>query len=344
LSLAERLTRGWYREPGGFSALAPLSWLYGGAVRLRRLAYRRHWLSSRRIGRPVLVVGNLTVGGTGKTPLTLWLGQTLAASGIRVGIVSRGHGRHETGTQPRAVEPTSSWQDVGDEPLLLATRSGCPVWVCRDRAAAAQAAVAAGCELILADDGLQHLRLERDCEIVVIDGARGFGNARLLPAGPLREPVSRLATADVVVVNGAATHASLRQRLPPGAHVMQLRQGQGVPVGGSAGEGRPLASFRGPPVHAVAGIGHPERFFAALRAAGLDVIAHPFPDHHPFAAADVTFGDALAVLMTEKDAVKCRPFARPGLWYVPVTAQFSEPGVSALLQELSRKLGLSLKG
>jgi tetraacyldisaccharide 4'-kinase len=346
----ERLTRHWYQFPAGASPLLPLSWAYGGAVRLRHLAYQRRWLASYGAGRPLLVVGNLSVGGTGKTPLTLWLAESIKAAGIQAGIASRGHGRQQQGTAPREVTPASPWQEVGDEPLLLAIRSGCPVRVCRDRVAAARALVAAGCEVILADDGLQHLRLKRDCEIVVIDGARGFGNGRLLPAGPLREPPRRLAQADVIVVNGAPDHASLQGALPPGAVTMSLVPGDALPVGADGGgkasttAGRPLKSFRGAAVHAVAGIGNPRRFFATLTSAGLDIIPHPFPDHHPFSPADIAFADGYAVLMTEKDAVKCRAFARPGLWYVPVSAQLSEADARNLLAQVSRKLGISLQG
>jgi len=195
--------------------------------------------------------------------------------------------------------------------------------------------------VIIADDGLQHLRLARTCDIVVIDGARGFGNGRLLPAGPLREPPSRLRHAGIVVVNGAPEHASLlagRNRLDSSALQMSLHGGDAYRLDGEAPP-RPLQLFRGQRLHAVAGIGNPERFFRDLRAHGLDVIEHPFGDHHPFVAADLTFGDDLPVLMTEKDAVKCRSLAAPRLWYVPVAARFSEPQGRALLAEVARRLG-----
>jgi tetraacyldisaccharide 4'-kinase len=333
--LQQRLTERWYAAGARPSLLQPLSWLYGSLLELRRRGYASGWLASERIGRPVIVVGNLTVGGTGKTPLTLWLAQELRARGRSVGILSRGYGR--AAGAPRTVRSDSSWREVGDEPLLLARRSGCATVVARDRAAGARVLAALGVDVILCDDGLQHLRLARDCAIAVIDGARGFGNGRLLPAGPLREPAAALARADLVVVNGAPEHPSLA-RLPAGRLLrMEL-------IGGAQGP-RPLSAFRDRPVHAVAGIGHPARFFRELRAQGLQVIEHAFPDHHPFVDADLTFGDALPVLMTEKDAVKCAAFADARLWYVPVAARFSDQDARQLVARVLAKTGdLSVAG
>lgn len=337
--MEQRLTRLWYRESPGVSPLAPLAWVYGAVVRARRRAYARGWLRAFPAGRPVVVVGNLTVGGTGKTPLVIWLAAQLTARGLAVGIVSRGHGG-DPARAPRLVQENSRWQQVGDEPLILFRRTGCPTVVCRDRVAGARVLAAQGVDVILADDGLQHLRLERDCEILVIDGARGFGNGRMLPAGPLREPVARASAADVIVMNGVPEHASLAA-LISGAFCMRLVPASVLPV-----DGRPIArtleGFQGEPVHAVAGIGHPGRFFGDLRARGLTVIEHPFPDHHPFAPADLAFTDAFPVLMTEKDAVKCRHFTGTRLWYLPVAASFSEPEAHELLARVSRKLGLSV--
>jgi tetraacyldisaccharide 4'-kinase len=322
------LTELWYREHAGPSLLQPLAWLYGGLVALRRRAYASGWARSAGAGRPVVVVGNLTVGGTGKTPLTLWLAQALGAAGLRVGIVARGYGSR-TGRAPRRVAPDSPWQEVGDEPLILARRSACPTVVGIDRLAAARVLAADGVDAILADDGLQHLRLARACEIVVIDGARGLGNGRLLPAGPLREPASRLRQVDAVVVNGAVTRGSLAPLLPGVVLGMQLAATEAVSL--DERSRRPLGSFNGQRVHAVAGIGNPQRFFSELRAYGLEVIEHAFPDHHPLSAAQVAFADALPVLMTEKDAVKSRSFANPRLWYVPVSAQLTAPDAHELL-------------
>jgi tetraacyldisaccharide 4'-kinase len=318
--MQRRLTELWY-APARPSLLQPLGWLYAGAMRVRRALYKAGVLRTLRSDIPVVVVGNLTVGGTGKTPLVLWLSAALGADGRRVGILSRGYGRSDGRVQ--AVTSTSDWHAVGDEPLLLARRSGCATVVAQDRAAGAAALARGGANVVVADDGLQHLRLARDCEILVVDGARGFGNARVLPAGPLREPVSRLAQADLVIVNGAAEHPSLAS-LPAGRTVtMQLAPADALRVDGH-GSARPLGELRGQRVHAVAGIGNPARFFRALRAQGIEPIEHPFPDHHRFTPRDLAFGDEAPVLMTEKDAVKCTGFADARLWYVPVTAQFSE--------------------
>jgi tetraacyldisaccharide 4'-kinase len=336
------LNRIWYGGAPASLLLLPLSWLYGVVMSVRRTFYAQGWLASYRVGRPVIVVGNLTVGGTGKTPLVAWLAERLKARGLRVGIVSRGYG--STSTAPRVIEPTSRWQDAGDEPLLLRQRTGCDVVVSTDRVAGAHLLVQRGADVILADDGLQHLRLARDAEILVIDGARGFGNGRLLPAGPLREPVSRAGWASVVVINGPAEHASIAQvpvapdRWPV---PMTLAPGRVLPVAGVRAD-RSLESFRGQKVHAVAGIGNPARFFADLRGRGLDLVEHAFADHHPFTAADLDFGDAQPVLMTEKDAVKCRAFADARAWYVPVTAQFSDVHAGAMLETVIAKLGRSV--
>jgi tetraacyldisaccharide 4'-kinase len=348
--MEQRLTKLWYREDARPSLLQPLSWLYGAVVGLRRSAYSRSWLTAHRVGKPVVVVGNLTVGGTGKTPLVIWLAHRLRARGLKVGIVSRGYGsrREETRSQPaasagelRVVDERSSWQEVGDEPVLLARGSGCITVVGRDRVAAARALVAHAVDVILADDGLQHLRLARDCEIVVIDGSRGFGNARMLPAGPMREPVSRLAAADLIVVNGVPEHPSLRQMesfAKAKALRMQLLLSAAMRVDGQECP-RPLEDFRGRALHAVAGIGNPGRFFRDLRERGLQIIEHPFPDHHAFSAGELAFPDDLPVLMTEKDAVKCTPFANPRLWVVPAAAVFGEPQARELLEHVLRKIG-----
>src|SRR5579885_424562 len=198
--MQHRLFKLWYEEPPGASILQPLSWLYGGAICARRSAYRRGWLRSHSIGRPVIVVGNLTVGGTGKTPLTIWIANQLRKRGFEVGLVSRGYAREKGGL--RVVTSDSSWREVGDEPLILHRRTGCMTVVATNRVAAAAMLVARGAQIILADDGLQHLRMRRDGEIVVVDGSRGFGNGRLLPAGPMREGASRARAADALVVNG----------------------------------------------------------------------------------------------------------------------------------------------
>jgi tetraacyldisaccharide 4'-kinase len=323
----QRLTELWYRERARPSPLQPLAKVYGALSALRRRAYASGWVRSERAGKPVVVIGNLTVGGTGKTPLTVWLARELQAQGLKVGIVSRGYGR--AGRAPREVVPGSDWRVVGDEPLLLARHTDCPTVVGADRVAAARL-LAGRVDVVLADDGLQHLRLARDCEIVVIDGARGFGNGRLLPAGPLREPPSRLLVADAVVVNGAPRHASLAALSGRAPLAMVLEATHAMPLAAGA-QRTPLESFRGQRVHAVAGIGNPARFFEQLRGHGIEVLGHAFADHHVFRAAELDFGDELPVLMTEKDAVKCAAFPTGRLWYVPVAARLGAADAHELL-------------
>jgi tetraacyldisaccharide 4'-kinase len=338
--MEQRRTDIWYRESAASPWLQPLSWVYGLVVRGRRLAYATGWLRTRRADRPVIVVGNLTVGGTGKTPLVAWLASQLSAAGLKVGIVSRGYGSNAAGV--RIVTADSNWRDVGDEPVLLRKLTGCDIVVARDRYAGAQALVAGGVDVIIADDGLQHLRLARDCEIVVIDGARGFGNGGLLPAGPLREPTVRLGRADLIVMNGVPEHVSLlrgEHMLPPVVLQMTLSGDEAYRLDGS-GVSQPLERFRGGRIHAVAGIGNPLRFFRSLRAHGLEVIEHAFADHHPFVAADLSFPDGLPVLMTEKDAVRCRSLADARFWYVPVTARFDEIQARQILERIAAKLKL----
>jgi tetraacyldisaccharide 4'-kinase len=326
------LTRVWYESAPTGVVLLPLSWFFGAASVLRRSLYRWGIFRAHRIGRPVVIVGNLTVGGTGKTPLVIWLAQQMKASGFKVGIVSRGYGR--SGSAPHLVEAANGWRLSGDEPWLIRNATDCPMVVAADRVAGARVLAELGVDVIIADDGLQHLRLARDFEIVVVDGSRGFGNGRLLPSGPLRESLSRLNRVDAVVVNGPSAHLpALKAFHSPRIIQMSLVAAHAVPLEDS-GQARPvpLASFAGRRVHAVAGIGNPARFFDLLRAHGLDTIEHPFPDHHPFAAEDLRFLDGRPVLMTEKDAVKCRAFAREGIWYVPVKAQIDASQASALLQ------------
>jgi tetraacyldisaccharide 4'-kinase len=225
---------------------------------------------------------------------------------------------------------------VGDEALLLRRRTGVPVAVARDRVGAAHLLVAAGVDVIIADDGLQHLRLARDFEIAVIDGARGLGNGHLLPAGPMREPPERLSTVDAVVNNGEVD-APAPMLGVTAAFAMRLT---GDWLHALAGTGEPVAlsSLAGKRVHAIAGIGNPQRFFAQLAAARIEVVAHAFPDHHRYRATDLEFDDDLPLLMTEKDAVKCRRFAAANRWYLPVAASFAGAEGSALLARLQRCL------
>jgi len=327
--MRSRVERMWY-GPSGPIWLAPLSSLYGAIMALRSLLYRLGMRHRVKVGVPVVVVGNLTVGGTGKTPLVAWLSNKLTAVGLRVAIVSRGYGGRARGVTRVTVHSRAA--EVGDEPLMLARRAQATVFVGRDRVAAAKQAVADGADIVICDDGLQHLALVRDCEMVVIDGQRGFGNGCLLPRGPLRELPRRLRRVNAVVVNGPVTAPNFHlPRLVKRTHfAMNMRPGDARPVSGGASL-RSLASFRGSGVHAVAAIGNPQRFFDTLREAGLTLFEHPMPDHHSFKPGDLNFGDNLPILMTEKDAVKCAAFADERCWYVPVTAEFVEQEAEELI-------------
>jgi len=319
----------WYGRASPPWWLLPLSSLYGAAVGSRRYLYSKGLRRSIRVPVPVVVVGNLSVGGTGKTPLVCWLASHLAERGFKPGVVTRGHGG--ASGIARIIDASADPDAVGDEPVLLVRRSGAPVAVGRDRPAAAQLLVNAGCDVVVSDDGLQHYALARDCEIVVIDGERRFGNGSLLPAGPLREPEGRLAEADAVVLNGGRTPLD-------GTFSMRLDPGSASSVTGGAVKA--LAKFAGHTVHAVAGIGNPQRFFDMLRAHGIDVVAHPLPDHARLRAADISFGDQCPVLMTEKDAVKCLGIGGPNHWYVPVTASFAEGESKVLLDIVTRAMSM----
>ena len=299
----------------------PLAALYGAVTGLRRWMFRHGWLRSQRLPVPVIVVGNLTAGGTGKTPLTIALAAELRRRGYTPGVVSRGYGG--TQREPLLLDAAPDPARVGDEPCLIRA-SGTPVAVGTDRPAAARLLLAAGCDVVVADDGLQHYRLARDVEICVIDGERRFGNERLLPAGPLREPLRRLQQVDLRVCNGGVP--------APGEFPMTLRGDLAVNL--LDARERPLGDFAGGRVHAVAGIGHPQRFFASLRGAGLALIEHRFADHHRFTAEDLAFVPALPLLMTDKDAIKCRHFAQPDWWRVPVSAQLPEEFFEQLLQRM----------
>jgi len=307
--------------------LWPAAFLFGFVVFFRRFLYRTRILKSYPVGIPVIVVGNLAVGGAGKTPLVLWLADFLKRNGRKPGIVSRGYGGSVSkGKEARAATIASDPAEVGDEPMLLARRSGCPVWVAADRVLAATTLRKENPEVdvILADDGLQHYALRRDLEICVVD-AHGLGNGWLLPAGPLREPNSRLRSVDAVVHHGSSPSDGFHMTL----------QGENLANLANATEVRPLKSFAGQKVHAVAGIGDPNRFFLQLARAGLKITPHPFPDHHAFRAEDLAFGDAAPVVMTEKDAVKCKRIAQAHHWVFAVDAAPDPAFGRWLLEKLS---------
>jgi tetraacyldisaccharide 4'-kinase len=300
----------WYRRGAMAWLLWPASIVFGLLAFARRLLYRLRILDSSHPGIPVIVVGNLTAGGAGKTPLVLWIAEFLKGKGWSPAIVSRGHGG--AGGAPRAATISSEPEDVGDEPVVLARRSGCPVWVGGDRVAVIQAMRLQHPEVnvVILDDGLQHYRLRRDLEIAVVD-ARGLGNGFLLPAGPLREPARRLRTVDAVVCHDNEAFAGFRMSLV-GSELHRMTD---------ARERRPAQGFAGENVHAVAGIGNPNRFFLHLEKLGVRLIPHPFPDHHRFVAEELAFDDGADVLMTEKDAVKLRRYARANWWVLPVSAK-----------------------
>jgi tetraacyldisaccharide 4'-kinase len=312
--------------------LRPFSWLYRLVMSVRRAGYSLGLLRSGHPGVPVIVVGNVSVGGTGKTPLALWLAGKLRDRGHIVGIATRGYGGRARGTH--LVSARDSALESGDEAVLLARRSGCLVCVAARRLEAARELVRRGCNVILCDDGLQHLALRRELEIAVVDGARGLGNGWMLPAGPLREPARRIGEVDLVVVNGSgfpvpgiAADRTVHMRLEPGMAVSLVD-----------GEKQGLGAFRGRRVHAFAGIGNPDRFFSMLRGLGLECREQAFDDHHPFELRDFATGDQDPILMTEKDAVKCAPFADRRMWYVPVTAHLADADAARLLGAVSARL------
>ena len=322
MGLAERLVNAWYQGHPALLLLRPLEWLYRAVVQRKRQRFLAGQSPSYRAPVPVIVVGNITVGGTGKTPLILYLIEHCRARGLRVGVVSRGYGAQPPSV-PWRVTAEQSADEAGDEPLLLVQRSGVALMIDPDRARAVQALLSAEpLDLILCDDGLQHYRLARDLELVLIDAVRGLGNGRCLPAGPLREPQARLQSVDAVLFNGASADSAegFGFTLQPTARVNV-----------ASGERWPLDLFApGQAMHAVAGIGNPQRFFRTLEALNWRPIAHAFADHAIYSAAALDFSPSLPLLMTEKDAVKCRAFAQPDWWYLAVDARPS-PAFSAWL-------------
>ena len=320
----------WYRRANPPWWLIPPSVVYGAVSRLRRHAYATV-RQPTPLQRPVIVVGNLSVGGTGKTPLVCWLVAQLADRGLKPGVVTRGYGGSSRGA--RLVESTDDPHVVGDESILLARRTNVPVAVGRDRRAASQLLISAGCDVVVSDDGLQHYALARDCEIVVIDADRRFGNRRLLPAGPLRESPARLRGVDAIVLNGGGNDnsgaANAGMRLPTAPTRMRLEAIFAIEL--KHRTSKALREFAGHSVHAIAAIGNPQRFFDMLRSRAIDVVPHPLPDHAHLRAEDIFFADDRPVLMTEKDAVKCADIAGPQHWYVPVRAIFSADDAAALL-------------
>lgn len=337
MSLDRRLQRLWY---GAFRPslilLVPLSWLFAAVVALRRAGFRWGVLRSYRLDVPVIVIGNITVGGTGKTPFTIWLASRLAARGHKVGIILRGYGGRAT-TWPLRVTRESAWEEVGDEAVLLARRTDAIVIAGPDRVADALLAKELGAEVILSDDGLQHYRLQRQVEIVVIDGHRALGNGRLLPAGPLRESSARLASVDLQVITqrGEEPARAATNTVPSITAISRVV----AAVNLVNGEVRPLASFADARVHAIAAIGHPEAFFESLQRAGLDVQGHAYPDHERLTREHIVFASDAPVLMTEKDAVKCTAIADQRHWVVPLEVALSDEDMKVVETLIEQTLG-----
>lgn len=319
----------WHQGHFSLRLLLPLSWLFSWLAARRKRAYASGKKPTWRASVPIIVVGNISVGGTGKTPLTQAIVLQLQAAGWRPGIISRGYGG--SCEYPCQVSAQATPAQVGDEPLLLARACGVPVVVdpVRSRGAAFLLAQHPECDVIISDDGLQHYALERDIEIAVIDGKRGLGSGWALPAGPLREPPARLNEVDFVVLNGSW---HLATPMPENAHTMVLEPQPWLPVCLEQADQTP--PLKGP-VHAIAGIGHPPRFFELLASLGYGPEPHSFPDHYAYRAEDLRFEPPLPLVMTEKDAVKCAQFAPPNSWYVPVRAMLPDAFWQELLVRLA---------
>jgi tetraacyldisaccharide 4'-kinase len=324
LSAIERSWQGWHPIT---LLLLPFTAIFCLVAFVRRLGFRLGLLKSNRLQVPVIVVGNITVGGTGKTPLIVWLAEHLKKLGFKPGVITRGYGGSAE-NWPCEIDKTSQAYEVGDEALLLYRRTGCPVFAGPDRYATGEALLAShACDIILSDDGLQHYALERDLEIVVIDGERRFGNGLCLPAGPMRERPWRLKRADLIIVNGNASE---------GEYAMQVGGEEAVRLDGS--EKRSLDTFKHQEICAIAGIGHPQRFFDMLNRAGLAAKCYPFPDHHSYQESELQALPCKTVLMTEKDGVKCENFAQSDYWYIPASAtpdQGFQTAFEALINRLN---------
>ena len=319
--------------------LFPLTVMFAIISFLRRLAYQVGLLQRINISVPIVVVGNIGIGGNGKTPTTLYLVEKLTEQGLKVGVVSRGYGS-KAPHYPYQVSDESNAEQAGDEPLLIFKRTGVPVVIGSDRVLACQRLVDLGCELIIADDGLQHYRLARDFEFVVVDGKRLFGNGLLLPAGPLRETTNRIKSANCVIVNGESSWPGNSSKFSIPVLTMQLKAKQVINV--KSGVAIALDDFlttnfaSDKAINALAGIGDPQRFFNTLEQLGFNLVsAKGFIDHQAFTALDLqVFSQNIPLLMTEKDAVKCAGFAQDNFWYLPVDADFSNNSDNELMSSV----------
>jgi len=326
--IAEQLDRAWYGKSGLTQILRPFTGLFVSVVYLRRLLYRFKLLKSNKVTVPVIVVGNLTVGGTGKTPLVIWIANYLKTAGYNPGIISRGY-TGKARNWPQQVRPDADPTIVGDEAVLISRRTGCPMAVGPKRIDDSRALLKyASIDVIISDDGLQHYALQRDIEIAVIDGIRRFGNRFCLPAGPMREPVSRLDEVDFRVTNGIAAQGEYGMRYT-GDTAINLVTNEQVA----------LADFRNKDVIAIAGIGHPDKFFNFMRSHGIRLDSRAFPDHYLYKNSDLDFDEDTIVLMTEKDAVKCQRFANNNWWYVPINVELPEEFGKQLVSKLEKHRG-----
>ncbi|WP_342221097.1 tetraacyldisaccharide 4'-kinase [Candidatus Fukatsuia endosymbiont of Tuberolachnus salignus] len=316
------MQRIWSGRSHLYLLLLPLSWLYGLVTWLIRVSYLRGWRTSWRSPVPIVVVGNLTVGGNGKTPVVIWLVEQLRKRGLRIGVVARGYGG-KAASYPLILTMQTTTEQAGDEPVLIFQRTGVPVAVSPNRSAAVQALLRAyPLDLVITDDGLQHYALQRDFELVVIDALHRFGNGWWLPAGPMRERAGRLASVNAIIINGGYAGP---EEIP-----MQLQASQVVNL--VTGEQRPAQKLI--QVIAMAGIGHPPRFFLTLKQLGVTVQKeYHFADHQNYSLEQLLplANQQQSLLMTEKDAVKCRAFAKPYWWYLPVDAQLASPQAEKLL-------------
>jgi len=332
LTSMKLLNNAWYRNARWVRFLLPLSSIFALVSSLRR-HYYRNTDKAFKAKYPVIVVGNITAGGTGKTPLVIYIAQQLRQRGYSPGIVSRGYGS-QAASYPFAVTPQSSFRDAGEEPLMIARHTHCPVIIDPDRSAAVQMLETRyDCDIIISDDGLQHYRLSRNIEIAVVDGQRGVGNGLLLPAGPLREKPERLKEVDLIVCNGPSKHPlpghSYEMNLDA-THLVHLIDNKSLAIADET-----LQEIKNKKVHAVAGIGNPERFFNSLCASGFDIIRHIFRDHHYFSKQDISFADELDVVMTEKDATKCRDIASDKHWFLKVAARLPDEFMDKLIEKLA---------
>jgi tetraacyldisaccharide 4'-kinase len=322
------LERSWYGKTFLTQILRPLSWLFIAIVSIRQFFYRHKILKSTRMPVPVIVVGNLTVGGTGKTPLVIWLAEYLKSAGFRPGVLSRGYGG-KAKTWPQQVRPDADPVVVGDEAVVIARRTSCPMAVGPDRVSAGLALLKySDCDVIISDDGLQHYALQRDIEIMVIDGTRRFGNGYCLPAGPLRELKSRKDEVDFKVTSGVAAQGEYPM-IYKGKKIVNLLNS----------EARDIDDLKEKAVVAIAGIGNPDRFFNYLRTHGMRLDTRSYPDHFQFTEDSISAPDDAIVLMTEKDAVKCQRYAKPNWWYVPVDAKLPKEFGLEIINSLGKRHG-----